>query len=251
MLAELKLKLDVANQKIGYYQSSNLQGVLMEHIDSDYASVLHSQKWNPYSQNIIGKDEKVVWTIRTLNQEAYEKIIKPLEAEAFTEFRLEKKDIVVRVCDKKLTVKSQKELLEEFYQKPADRYLNLEFVTPTAFKSNGRYVIIPEPRLIFQSLMNKYSAASGGEMEMFDTETLDQLTESSEITQYRLKSTGFPLESVRIPSFKGELSIRVRGNDTMARYARFLMQFGEYSGVGIKTAMGMGAIRMMERRTDT
>jgi CRISPR-associated endoribonuclease Cas6 len=250
MLAELKLKLDVVDQKIGYYQSSNLQGVLMEHINSDYASVLHGQKWNPYSQNITGKDEEVVWTIQTLNQEAYEKIIKPLEADAFTQFRLEKKDMTVKILDKKLKVRSKKELLEEFYQKPAERYLNIEFVTPTAFKSNGRYVIIPEPRYIYQSLMNKYSAASDGEMEMFDTETLDQLTESSEIAQYRLKSTGFPMEGVRIPSFKGELSIRIRGNDTMARYARFLVQFGEYSGVGIKTAMGMGAIRRMERRTD-
>ena len=30
----------------------------------------------------------------------------------------------------------------------------------------------------------------------------------------------------------------------MARYARLLMRFGNYSGVGIKTAMGMGAIKL-------
>jgi CRISPR-associated endoribonuclease Cas6 len=30
----------------------------------------------------------------------------------------------------------------------------------------------------------------------------------------------------------------------MARYLRLLLSFGEFSGVGIKTAMGMGAMRI-------
>jgi CRISPR-associated endoribonuclease Cas6 len=109
-------------------------------------------------------------------------------------------------------------------------------------------VIIPEIKYIYQSLMNKYSAASKEEFEMFDSDTLEQLTDCSEIAQYRLKSTCFPVEGIRIPSFKGEICLRMRGTDTMARYARFLLRFGEYSGVGIKSAMGMGAIKLKERR---
>ena len=34
----------------------------------------------------------------------------------------------------------------------------------------------------------------------------------------------------------------------MARYARLLFRFGEYAGVGIKTAMGMGALRIKEAK---
>ena len=33
----------------------------------------------------------------------------------------------------------------------------------------------------------------------------------------------------------------------MSKYVKMLVRFGEYSGVGIKTAMGMGAIRIVER----
>ncbi len=83
---------------------------------------------------------------------------------------------------------------------------------------------------------------------MCDQETLGQLTENSSIEKYRLRSTCFPLEGVKIPAFMGELGIYISGTETMARYARLLFRFGEYAGVGIKTAMGMGALRIKEAK---
>ncbi len=246
MLAEVKLILRTKEQEIGYYQSSNLQGVIMEHIDERYAETLHQRKLNPYSQCLTcGKQN--IWTIKTLDEEAYENMIVPLMEKEFAGFEIKKRGIHVDILEKQIRIQKKQELLEEFYECPAGKYLNLEFITPTAFKSNGRYVIMPDVRYIYQSLMNKYSAASD-EMDMYDEDTLEQLIDSSEISQYRLKSTIFPLEGIKIPSFKGELTIRLKGTDTMARYARLLMRFGEYSGVGIKTAMGMGAMRLKERR---
>jgi CRISPR-associated endoribonuclease Cas6 len=248
MLAELKLELETEGNQIGYYQSSNLQGVLMGQIDSGYADLLHTQSLNPYSQSVAIENNRAVWSIKTLNEGAYQNIIIPLNNEAFNKFNITKRNMEVKILKKELTVKSKKELLEEFYNKPSDKSLNMEFVTPTAFRSNSRYVIMPDLRLILQSLMNKYSAASQQGFEMFDEDTLEQLVEYGEISRYRLKSTYFPLEGVKIPSFKGELGIRFHGTDTMARYARLLLEFGEYSGVGIKTSMGMGAFRLMEKR---
>lgn len=246
MLAELRLELESDCSELGYYQSSNLQGVLMQHIDCDYAEQLHMQSLNPYSQHMEITDKKI-WCISVLNEEAYRYIIEPLLKTEFQEFSIEKKDIHVRIKSKELRTKSKRELLSDFYDGQSEKYLTLQFMTPTAFKSNGRYVIIPEVRYIYQSLMNKYSAVSK-DMDMYDEETLEQLETNSVITGYRLSSTSFPLEGVRIPSFKGEITIRINGTGTMARFARFLAEFGEYSGVGIKTAMGMGAIRIKERR---
>jgi CRISPR-associated endoribonuclease Cas6 len=190
----------------------------------------------------------VIWNVRTLYEEAYDHILKPLESEDFNQIFLAKKEMKIGIRKKELLVRRKQELLEEFYQKPAERYLDMEFITPTAFKSNGKYVIFPGEKYIFQSLMNKCSAAAETNMEMFDSDTLTQLTDNSEIVQYRLKSVRFPIEGIWIPAFKGEITLRVKGTDTLVRYARFLLKFGEYSGVGIKTAMGMGAIRLKERR---
>jgi CRISPR-associated endoribonuclease Cas6 len=250
MLAELKMELETEGNPIGYYQSSNLQGVLMEQIDSEFALFLHTQSLNPYSQSITLENGKTVWCVKTLNKNSYQNIIIPLKNDTFNKFTITKKNINVEIVSKELIIKSKKELLEEFYNIPSDKNIKIEFITPTAFKSNGRYVIMPDLRLIFQSLMNKYSASSDNELQMFDEDTLEQLVDYSEISSYRLKSTYFPIEGVKIPSFKGELGIRFHGTDTMARYARMLFEFGQYSGIGIKTSMGMGACRIEKRRVE-
>ena len=69
------------------------------------------------------------------------------------------------------------------------------------------------------------------------------------IIHHNIRSTRFPLEGVKIPSFMGEVTIRFNGTDTMARYSKMLLEFGEFSGVGIKCGMGMGAIKIIERTT--
>lgn len=248
MLAELRLELETGDPGFGYYQSSNLQGVLMGLIDTGYAKQLHAQGRKPYSQYIRNGGHKE-WMIKTLTQEAYQQIILPLLDSKFQEFDIEKKHIHVRICKKEVKTISYQQLMDGFYSNECSRYLHLEFLTPTSFKSGGRYVIMPDMRYIYQSLMNKYSAAST-DMDMYDEETLQQLTESSNIVQYRLKSTGFPLEGVKIPSFKGEMCVKLSGTHTLANYVRLLARFGEYSGIGIKTAMGMGGIEVHDRHRD-
>lgn len=242
MLAELRMKVEADSPEFGYYQSSNMQGVLMEHIETKYAEKLHEQGIKPYSQCLLVGEEKE-WVVKTCTKEAYQEMMLPLLDAEFTCFHIEKKDIHVTIKEKHVNTIKKKELLEKFYADEASRHLKLEFLTPTSFKSNGKYVIIPELRYIYQSLMNKYSALSEN-MEMYDEETLEQLVANSSIVSYRLRSTFFPVEGIKIPSFKGELGIKIAGTDTMARYLRLLAEFGEYSGVGIKTAMGMGALKI-------
>lgn len=245
MLAELRMELEVENRDFGYYQSSNMQGVLMECIDPDYAEILHQQSYHPYSQHLELREKKE-WVISTVDREAYEQMILPLLDSGFTGFEIRKRDISIAIKTKQVKTKEKKELLNRFYSAECSHDLQLEFMTPTSFKRDARYVIMPELRLIYQSLMNKYSAACR-DMEMYDAHVLEELVQSSYIANYQLNSTLFPLERVKIPSFRGKIGIKISGTDTLARYVRFLAEFGEYSGVGIKTAMGMGALKITER----
>ena len=132
MYAELKLELE--NEELSYRQSSNLQGVIMETIDSDYAKELHYNQVNPYSQCLLHKDDKYTWKICTMTDEAYEKIILPMSK--LSEFSLKKDSMKVQITKRQLQTIDEKELLEEFYNKEGKRYLNLAFQTPTAFKQN-------------------------------------------------------------------------------------------------------------------
>lgn len=253
MLAELTMKLKMeSGDRLGFYQASRLQGVLMSEIDTEYASVLHQQGLNPYSQCVLkSNDGSPEWHIRTLDKDAYENIILPMMRIDFNEFQLERRDKTqkIQILQKCVRTIEDKTLLEDFYSDDHNKEITIEFQSPTAFKVNGRYWTLPEPRLIFQSLMNKYSSSSEN-MDMFDEETLGQIVERCSIGKFWLKSASFPLESVWIPSFEGNMAIRVQGNATLARYVRLLCRFGEFSGVGIKTAMGMGAMKILSDRED-
>lgn len=99
MLARLKLILD---SRLEYYQSSNLQGVLMQNIDTDYAEYLHNQRFNPYSIAVGHEDGNIVWTVTTVTKEAYQQIIEPLKSDSFKEFDIHKHQLHVRIIDKSL-----------------------------------------------------------------------------------------------------------------------------------------------------
>jgi CRISPR-associated endoribonuclease Cas6 len=251
MLSELILDLKADSPNFGYYQSSNLQGVLMEWIDGAYADVLHEQQRHAYSQCLLWEEARWRWHIRTINREANERIIQPILSQNILAFEIKKKTnpIKITVLGRAYQEVPKKRLMEAFYQDHYDRYLNIAFQSGTAFKQNGRYQIFPDVRLIFQSLMQKYSAASDT-YDMTDEETLQELCRKSEIVKYRLKSVAFPIEGMIIPAFMGRLTIKVGGAPTLAKYARMLAQFGAFSGIGVKSAMGMGAMQLMERRRD-
>lgn len=244
MYAQLQLQLSHCN--FGWWKGSALQGVLFEHIDFDYADRLHTFNLHPYSQYLYKTQEKVVWVINTLNDESYEKIIDPLLKSNFSGFKLKQGNEDVEISEKICIRKGERELLNEFYQKPAERHFSVEIATPAAFKHAGAYTILPEPWLFFQSLMNKYSAASET-VDLMDEKTLEELDTKAVISRYRLHSAYYPLEGIKIPGFAGEMDFYIRGTETMARFVRLLLNFGEFSGIGVKTAMGMGAIRRIRK----
>lgn len=232
------LKLTLEAEGLTYKKSSNFQGVLFTQINSEYADFLHKQQLHPYSQYIAFEDGIPYWYVNTTSNDAYEHIIKPLMEPNFHEFNIHNGDINVSVIKKELVIKTNKEMLKDFYEKPSEKTITIEFKTYTAFKQRGRYIIMPDLRLIYQSLMMKYSSI-GGNDNMIDEETLDQLVDNSVITKYSLQSGLFSGEGSCIPGFRGRLSIRFFGTETMAKYARMLFEFGEFSGIGIKTGMGM------------
>lgn len=232
-----------SSQPVGEGKASAFQGLLFDYIDPDYAALLHRQTMHPYSQYLLIRNDEIQWVVNTLTDEAYDHIIEPLLKSNVCSLDLKQGNIHADILSKQTNTITSKELLDEFAYKKAQRRFRIEVMTPTAFKRAGNYYLLPEPRLIYQSLMNRYSLLAD-EYEMSDPDTLEQLSSSSLITGYRLKTVRFPLEGITLPGFKGSVTIKIRGTETMARYVRMLFRFGEYSGIGIKTGMGMGAIRI-------
>ncbi len=242
MLADLAMTISIDGKPVSYRASSNLQGAMMERLDTNYAEYLHHLPQNPYSLCVIGTNPSV-WHIRTLNEEAYEKMIMPFLRPDFQSFVI-KHGLIVRVEKKELKKITWKELMDEYQDVPCGNQFRITFQTPTAFKNRGKYWIMPDTRMLFQSLMKKCSITE--ESNLLDDDMLEELIEAYEPNRYQLQSTTFSLEGIFVPSFIGYMKFRMNGTEELTRFTRFLLRFGEFSGVGVKSSIGMGAIKTDE-----
>lgn len=217
-----------------------LQGVLLERVDSQYAGALHQLPFNPYSQHCsLEANGNIVWRVNALTDEAAQRLIEPLRSLG---------QVYVRAVDATFDVSSTtlesldlKCLLDSIYEEGPSK-VNLRFLTPTAFKSRGSYVIMPTPRLIFQNLLMHYSQAYEGNKEI-DAETVDFIDQNVHVCAYKLQSRYFEHvapQGKKIPAFVGSMTLSISGPASMAGLARMLLKFGTYAGIGIKTSMGMG-----------
>ncbi len=128
--------------------------------------------------------------------------------------------------------------------------MELEFASPTTFRSGGRALPVPLPDLVFGSLVEKWNAFSpvaiSEEVRRFAEECLA-------ISRYRLATRAVPGkgESVLI-GFVGWCRYVALNRD---RYWLSLLQlltdYAFYAGVGYQTTVGLGQVRRRERHATT
>lgn len=242
MLAQLCLFLKADAEEITYRKASRLQGVLMEHISTEYAAKLHEQSVHPYSQSLIlNRDGTAVWRIGTLNEEAYQQMMAPLLSEKFTSFQFNT-GMQVQIQDKKITRMAEEDLLNNAGAFAGKAAFSLTFLTPAAFRQHGSYTLFPEPFLLYQSVLNRIQAVSDLKISV-DEAFLEQLSQGTLVKRYSLRTMTFPEEGVHIPGFTGNAAYEVHGSPDEVSLALYLMQFGACSGIGVKTGMGMGSMQ--------
>ncbi len=225
-------------------------GWLMRQLDENFVVELHQTGTNPYTLFTKETATTVEFIIALLNQQAAEKISSRLlhsELHSFNLTSSTQKEF--KIIEKNISELDEKDLADIFYRPEIiGNTFQIKFLTPTSFKSEGEYTLLPDLRLLLQSLMKKYSFAFEGN-ERVDRELLQELCATTRIISHRLSSDYYQIHRSFIPAFKGEIRIRCKGNQTIVNYLAMLLRFAEYSGVGIKTSMGMGAVQTRcERR---
>lgn len=231
------------NKNYGFEISSLLHGVIMENVSKEYADELHESGLKPYSQYVERIDDNVSWVITALNKRAKENILDSLME--LNEVYLKYKNDKLEILDKQLEINNYKAFLKNTYFSACARKVEIRFVSPTAFKSGGKYHFYPTVEHIFKSLISKHDAMNEN-TEIYSEKLLLSIKENVEISNYKLRSTNFFLEGRRIKSFMGNIVITVRGTQQFVNLINMLCEFGEYSGIGIKTAIGMGAVHVKQ-----
>ena len=246
MITSLKIKFGgnaeiVPNSRL----AAVFHGVMMEMISVDYAEYLHLSQVHPYSQYITGENNCIVWNINTLDKNSAENIIGVLDSDDFKNAELKSKSVKLNVISKEYSEIGYDDLLNEYYLGGRSaRYITLRFITPTAFKSSGKYIIFPTSKLILNSIAARYDMFAGS-TSVGDEHLAEYIEKYTDIVEYDLKSVKFSLEGITVPSFVGSVKIKLSGSREFICLMNMLLRYGEFSGTGIKTSLGMGAYKII------
>ncbi len=241
-----KIKQDEKTLLYSNTASSLFHGLLMDNIDVKYVEVLHSLTINPYSQYILTDKQNIYWNINALNKKASDEITYKINQLNIDVIDIAYKNLELVIIDKDFFEISKEQFVLSNLSDNANKFITIKFLTPTAFKSQGEYVFFPDVRMIFQSLMKKYDACSD-DSQIYTQEVIDDLVENIKISNYNLKSCKFHLEGASIPAFVGEVTFKIGAYGRITSLVNLLLKFGECSGVGIKTSIGMGAIQIIRK----
>lgn len=234
-----------ASKKYSYDLAPKLHGWLMEHMNSEMAEYFHISQVNPYSLRVLPKKDMVLLDISILD-ESVEKVFD----EILLDNSLEKivlgnnSEITLKITNREVTVLSTKQLADIFYVNEPRREMQINFLTATGFKVKGEQVYLPDILLIFQNLMLRYATIFEGSNKI-DKELLQEIANKTKIVSFSIQSSYYPIHGRYIPGFIGKIKIRCNGSKTLISYLNMLLCFAEYSGIGIKTSMGMGAVNIL------
>lgn len=119
----------------------------------------------------------------------------------------------------------------------ADDRIELQFLSPTSFKQGSQIIQpFPLPELVFNGLLRRWNVFAPPALRF-------QVVEwQGMIAAYDLKTQALKMKADEIGSI-GWIRYEFP-NPEQARIATILAHFAQYAGVGRKTAMGMGQIRL-------
>lgn len=217
-----------------------LYAALLERSPKEFAARLHEIAVTPVSHYVCGD----TWQISLFGAETIDTLAPVLDRTQ--EFFLRREH-----CRIGLELRSVEgiEGVEMLLDAPTPSQGTLEFITPTAFKSGGSYQLLPTQRLVMQSLILKWNGCFGSVCPIEDEGGgLEALAEGLRYRSVRLSSCQYPMKHTQIPGVLGTIAFDDRLEGFHRQLADALLTFGTYSGLGIKTALGMGGLKITTKR---
>jgi len=222
---------------------SLLHGVLMERIPRTLASKLHTEELRPFHQwlSYDAKTSQSSWTIGTIDDSLFDEFSSVVTT--LSSVNIRQKNYAIGIGEPEcIRETSFEELADQAFESgnvPSGVYC--EFLTPTSFKHDGAYQIFPDTMRILQSLLCRWNAFSE-QIRLDEPDLADRLVPYCTINRYWLRSAAFSVEHHRIVGFSGNVRFRFSGTDSAKSILSLLFSFAPFVGIGIKTALGMGAV---------
>lgn len=243
MIVQYKFKLSYsAETRLPSGSAYRMYAWLLEQIDTEYGEQLHEQGEKPISQYTMfdRTTKNHYWVVNLLTAEIAE-LIEPILRDAK---HVNLHDLTVELSDVTVTrFETTAEFIQYVKNMDYTAWQTVQFMSPTAFKQNGRYAIMPSEQLFLHSVVQKWNTYCG-DFPIDDEDALEMLASGIHITSYRLKSTRYQMKQMFVPGFLGEVRFEARLAPPMQELWKLLLSFAAYSGIGIKTTLGMGGVSL-------
>ena len=241
MILDYKFKLDTLD--LNQNMSSTFHGFLMGILKEETVYILHNYRYNPLKQRIFKENNEWYWNVISLEKSLSEELDLALNRTNFINLKHSNREI--NILEKSKEIIEISDFINKYMnlEEVQNKYISLEFISPTSFKDGKSHEIFPNIRKIIRSAMLNFDYFSE-KTKIYDYEVLEYISENIKIVDYNLRSTKFALEGIRIPAFKGKITMRVNLNDHMLRLVYLIFKFSELSGIGVKTSLGMGACKI-------
>ncbi len=134
------------------------------------------------------------------------------------------------------------ELLEASLSSLADKHWTLEFLTPTSFRRHGKQELFPLPELVYGSLLRRWNQHSTSPFPGGSEHEFQKLL----MTRYNLQTELLAFSTYKVVGCKGKASYALPpdGSPYLNVQVAVLNKFASFAGVGYKTTMGMGMVRV-------
>jgi len=127
---------------------------------------------------------------------------------------------------------------------PLHYKVTMNFTSPTSFKRTaGGFTPLPQPELVFSSLLDRWNAFAPFRLPdwLYDTIHRDIVIDQARI-QTETLSFARGHKGV-VTGFTGRVTYRLLCYGEACRYLNALARFAKFSGVGVKTSVGMGQVK--------
>ena len=238
MITQAKIKL-YKTPEVGLNTAlgAKIHGWLLNTVSSAIGEKLHAfGEVRPYSLYVKSSNTDCDWLVlNILHESALELLEVMANAQYLTLSGI--KDPIIVCGIQSVIEKSTKDILDDKFKVE----FRLEFLTPATYKLNNQYSNWFDLSRLIMGSIKKLNAF---ENTMINARDFHGINESIDILNYQLKSAKYLINSNPIRSFVGDMKCQVKGKTETEFQLRQILNYCQYSGIGAKTAMGMGGFHL-------
>lgn len=205
---------------------------------------LHKAQPNPFSLGLGGAEGQWWVRIALLDESLYARLSPRLFGLVDHSVRLGEPSFQVRAVLQEDHPWAGVSTYPRLFQGQAAAGLGLQFVSPTFFRRQGNSYPLPEPRLVFDSLAQRWNAFAPVRVPAELSESWERMT----IARFQGRSQFIqPNPDERGVGFVGRVVYYLpAASPQEAQWMQALGRFAFYAGVGAKTSLGLGRVRAFD-----